>query len=169
MEEAERYLESFFDVTPEKAEPCVREPHNAAPCTARADVYISIPFCRARCAYCSFPGEAGRVGASPVSGEALLMERWALLRARGQRHGRGDFARATGRGGRRPPRCTGVHREGGPPDTITRGKLLALKRLGIGHQHQPQTMNDETLRLIGRDHTARQTYEGLCAGGGAGI
>lgn len=50
--------------------------------------------------------------------------------------------------------------EAGRPDTITRGKLLALKRLGIGRiSINPQTMNDETLRLIGRDHTARQTCE----------
>ena len=37
---------------------------------------------------------------------------------------------------------------------------MALKRLGIGRiSINPQTMNDETLRLIGRDHTARQTCE----------
>ena len=96
MEEAERYLESFFDVTPEKAAllaRIVREQQNLpAPCTAQADVYISIPFCRTRCAYCSFPGEAvgkgGRIAPylEALFGEmregARLMERCGLsLRA----------------------------------------------------------------------------------------
>ena len=49
-------------------------------------------------------------------------------------------------------------------------KLLALKRLGIGRiSINPQTMNDETLRLIGRDHTARQTCEAFALARGAGI
>ena len=79
MEEAERYLESFFDVTPEKAAllaRIVREQQKLpAPCTAQADVYISIPFCRTRCAYCSFPGEAvGRGGRIAPYLEALFGE-----------------------------------------------------------------------------------------------
>ena len=50
--------------------------------------------------------------------------------------------------------------EAGRPDTITRGKLETLKRLRIGRiSINPQTMNDRTLRLIGRDHTAAQAEE----------
>lgn len=48
--------------------------------------------------------------------------------------------------------------EAGRPDTITRGKLETLKRLGVRRiSINPQTMNDETLRRIGRDHTSAQT------------
>lgn len=180
MEEAERYLESFFDVTPEKAAllaRIVREQQKLpAPCTAQADVYISIPFCRTRCAYCSFPGEAvgkgGRIAPylEALFGEmregARLMERCGLsLRALYV----GGAPPRRWRGGLRPlmdevtARFPGAREytvEAGRPDTITRGKLLALKRLGIGRiSINPQTMNDETLRLIGRDHTARQTCE----------
>ncbi|MEG2207730.1 MAG: coproporphyrinogen dehydrogenase HemZ, partial [Clostridia bacterium] len=50
--------------------------------------------------------------------------------------------------------------EAGRPDTITRAKLETLKRHGIDRiSINPQTMNDETLRVIGRDHTAAQTVE----------
>ena len=181
MEEAERYLESFFDVTPEKAAllaRIVREQQKLpAPCTAQADVYISIPFCRTRCAYCSFPGEAvGRGGRIAPYLEALfgemregarLMERCGLsLRAlyvgggTPSALGEEDFARLMDEVMVRFPGAREYTVEAGRPDTITRGKLLALKRLGIGRiSINPQTMNDETLRLIGRDHTARQTCE----------
>lgn len=181
MEEAERYLESFFDVTPEKAAllaRIVREQQKLpAPCTAQADVYISIPFCRTRCAYCSFPGEAvGRGGRIAPYLEALfgemregarLMERCGLsLRAlyvgggTPSALGEEDFARLMDEVTARFPGAREYTVEAGRPDTITRGKLLALKRLGIGRiSINPQTMNDETLRLIGRDHTARQTCE----------
>ena len=181
MEEAERYLESFFDVTPEKAAllaRIVREQQKLpAPCTAQADVYISIPFCRTRCAYCSFPGEAvGRGGRIAPYLEALfgemregarLMERCGLsLRAlyvgggTPSALGEQDFARLMDEVMARFPGAREYTVEAGRPDTITRGKLLALKRLGIGRiSINPQTMNDETLRLIGRDHTARQTCE----------
>ena len=50
--------------------------------------------------------------------------------------------------------------EAGRPDTITRGKLETLKGLGVRRiSINPQTMNDETLRRIGRDHTSAQTEE----------
>jgi oxygen-independent coproporphyrinogen-3 oxidase len=53
--------------------------------------------------------------------------------------------------------------EAGRPDTIDREKLMALKRFGISRVSiNPQTMNDETLRRVGRAHTAediRRSYE----------
>ena len=60
--------------------------------------------------------------------------------------------------------------EAGRPDTITRGKLLVLKRLGIGRiSINPQTMNDETLRLNRPGPHGPPDLRGLCAGAGAGI
>lgn len=50
--------------------------------------------------------------------------------------------------------------EAGRPDSITREKLLVLRRHGISRiSINPQTMKDETLRLIGRHHTVEQTRE----------
>lgn len=48
--------------------------------------------------------------------------------------------------------------EAGRPDTITGDKLRAMLRHHVTRVSvNPQTMNDETLRAIGRDHTAAQT------------
>ncbi|MCR4807308.1 MAG: coproporphyrinogen dehydrogenase HemZ [Lachnospiraceae bacterium] len=44
--------------------------------------------------------------------------------------------------------------EAGRPDSITRDKLISLKGLGVSRiSINPQTMNDETLKVIGRRHT----------------
>ena len=46
--------------------------------------------------------------------------------------------------------------EAGRPDTIDREKLLVLIRFGVNRiSINPQTMNDETLRRVGRSHTAQ--------------
>lgn len=50
--------------------------------------------------------------------------------------------------------------EAGRPDSITREKLEVLHKLGITRiSVNPQTMNQETLDLIGRCHTIEQTKE----------
>ena len=44
--------------------------------------------------------------------------------------------------------------EAGRPDSITTGKLAAMKKYGVTRiSVNPQTMKDETLKLIGRHHT----------------
>ena len=181
MEEARRHLETVFDVTPEKTAllaRIVREQQKLPPpAENEADVYVSIPFCRTRCAYCSFPGEAlGKGGKVGPYLEALLWElrEGARLMARcglspralyvgggtPSALGEEDFARLMDEVSALFPGARERTVEAGRPDTITRGKLLTLRRLGIGRiSINPQTMNDETLRVIGRDHTARQTRE----------
>lgn len=50
--------------------------------------------------------------------------------------------------------------EAGRPDSITREKLLTLKKHGVSRiSINPQTMNQETLRLIGRNHTVKQVRD----------
>ncbi len=50
--------------------------------------------------------------------------------------------------------------ESGRPDSITREKLQVLLDYGIDRiSINPQTMKDETLRIIGRHHTVAQTKE----------
>ena len=50
--------------------------------------------------------------------------------------------------------------EAGRPDSITREKLQVLLDYGIDRiSINPQTMKDETLRIIGRHHTVAQTKE----------
>lgn len=50
--------------------------------------------------------------------------------------------------------------EAGRPDTITREKLRAIRNAGISRiSINPQTMNDRTLAIIGRAHSALQVRE----------
>lgn len=50
--------------------------------------------------------------------------------------------------------------EAGRPDTITFDKLKLLKDYNVGRiSINPQTLNDKTLRLIGREHTTAMFYE----------
>ena len=79
LEEAQAYVETAFDVSREKADLLrrivIEQQKLPQPSVEEADVYISIPFCRTRCAYCSFPGEAvGKGKLIPPYLEALLWE-----------------------------------------------------------------------------------------------
>lgn len=50
--------------------------------------------------------------------------------------------------------------EAGRPDSITKEKLMVLKRQGVSRiSINPQTMNQKTLDLIGRKHTIEQVKE----------
>lgn len=50
--------------------------------------------------------------------------------------------------------------EAGRPDSITKDKLVALKECGVTRLSiNPQTMNDKTLKIIGRRHTIEQVYD----------
>ncbi len=50
--------------------------------------------------------------------------------------------------------------ESGRPDSITREKLKAMNEMGVTRiSVNPQTMSDETLRIIGRQHTVAQLID----------
>lgn len=50
--------------------------------------------------------------------------------------------------------------EAGRPDSVTEEKLRAIKKHGVDRiSVNPQTMKDETLKIIGRHHTVEQTKE----------
>ena len=60
--------------------------------------------------------------------------------------------------------------EAGRPDSITDDKLAVMKKAGVTRiSVNPQTMKEETLRIIGRRHTARQTQEAFAAARSAGF
>lgn len=181
LEDGARELSRVFDVSPEKSELLRRivteQKTLPAPGELETDLYISIPFCRTRCAYCSFPGEAVGKGKqiAPYL-DALLRE---LAHARRLMEQTGRHIRAVYVGGGTPtalpedglrllldkmlalfPDAVEYTVEAGRPDTLTAGKLRAIKEHGVTRiSINPQTMVDETLRAIGRDHTAAQTVE----------
>ncbi len=141
------------------------------------DLYIGIPFCTTRCAYCSFAsGELGRGQLVEPYLAALKREMAldaALMDELGLR------LRAAYMGGGTPTALTALQLDGllkeanrlfpgarewtveaGRPDTIDRDKLQALLDNGVQRiSVNPQTFSDETLRVIGRAHTAAQTVE----------
>lgn len=141
------------------------------------DIYVGIPYCKTRCLYCSFGAEIAKKNAIAEYLPYLFkdIENGAKLVKDG-----GFHVRATYLGGGTPTvlsaeeldallthfeRCYGDFGtectvEAGRPDTITREKLAALREHGVERiSINPQTMLDETLRRIGRAHTAEQIKE----------
>lgn len=181
MADAQENLVHQFDVAPEKAallaELVSVQQQLPPPGDDWMDVYIGIPFCTTRCTYCSFSsGELGDGHLVVPYLTALFREMDAcaqLLRDAGKK------LRAVYVGGGTPtslneeqlPRllekmmqcfpCAMEYTvEAGRPDTLTLPKLEAIRRAGVQRiSINPQTMNDKTLRVIGRAHTAQQVEE----------
>lgn len=173
-EHTERIFKDVFYVSEEKTallrDICARQKPFLDSLTDRdIDVYIGIPFCTSRCAYCSFlsavvSGDGHREQAYV---EALLHEMEALrpvmesYRVRSVYIGGGTptslsaellskVAHAAGRLGAKEFTV-----EAGRPDTITEEKLAALKAAGVNRiSVNAQTTSNHTLSLIGRSHSA---------------
>lgn len=138
-------------------------------------IYLGIPFCPTRCAYCSFvSADVGRtLKLLDPYVEALLTELDATARALREA---GLTVRSLYMGGGTPTTlsaaqldrvltrcrevlplegCTEYTVEAGRPDTITREKLEVLRRCGIGRiSINPQTLEDPVMAAIGRRHSA---------------
>jgi len=180
-EEAEARLIREFDVTPEKAallkETALRQRGLPPPGDRFMDIYIGIPFCTTRCSYCSFAsGEIGDGHLVAPYMAALLREMAACSPLPGET---GREIRAVYVGGGTPtalplpafeqllsamrrffPGAREYTVEAGRPDTLSREKLRAIREAGVGRiSINPQTMNDRTLKIIGRAHTAKQVVE----------
>lgn len=139
----------------------------------RVGVYIGIPYCPSRCIYCSFPGAVlkGRPGEMDEFLKALKFEMQTV----------GDCLQQLGYqvetiylGGGTPavlsvaqterlfsllmgkyifPATTEITVEAGRPDTLSEEKLKVYKKLGVTRVCiNPQSMNDSTLKRIGRNH-----------------
>lgn len=145
-------------------------------------LYVSVPFCPTRCHYCSFVSQA----ISTAKAKELMPEYTRLLceeirylgkimKPKGMRLSTVYF------GGGTPTTlsvsqldqvCNAVREsfdlsqvseytvEAGRPDTIDREKLQVLKKQGVSRiSINPQTLNDDVLRGVGRNHTAQQTID----------
>ena len=143
-------------------------------------LYVGIPFCPSRCSYCSF------VMASIERAEKLIKPYTKLLCEEIKRTA--EIANKLGLrletvyfGGGTPTTlsaeqldtvlgtvnksfdmstCREFTVEAGRPDTIDIAKLFALKENKIDRiSINPQTVNDEVLKTIGRKHTAQQFFD----------
>ncbi len=141
-------------------------------------LYIGIPFCPTTCLYCSFTSYPLSAWESRVDDYLDALEKEIDFTAVKFYHKRLNSVYI---GGGTPttlsPRqldrllrkikcsfdfsdCLEFTVEAGRPDSITKDKLKVLKEWGVTRiSVNPQTMRDETLRLIGRRHTAAQTEE----------
>ena len=139
----------------------------------KISLYVSIPFCPTRCVYCSFP-------ANPMKQFGHLRDDYikALIK---EIKGLAKLLKDTNKeietlyiGGGTPTALeadqldtlinalfkeldlTNIKEftvEAGRPDTITKEKLKVMKKHNVTRiSINPQTMNDETLVKIGRDH-----------------
>ncbi|TWG29575.1 oxygen-independent coproporphyrinogen-3 oxidase [Geobacillus sp. C56-T2] len=142
-------------------------------------IYIGIPFCPTKCAYCTFPAYAinGRQGSVDDFLAGLHYEMEAVgrfLRERGIRittiyYGGGTPTSITAEEMDRlyahmynvfpdVDRVREITVEAGRPDTITPEKLDVLKKWRIDRiSINPQSYIQETLKAIGRHHTVEET------------
>ena len=143
-------------------------------------LYVGIPFCPSRCSYCSF------VMASIERAEKLIKPYTKLLCEEIKQTA--EIANKLGLrletvyfGGGTPTTlsaeqldtvlrtvnksfdmstCREFTVEAGRPDTIDIAKLFALKENKVDRiSINPQTVNDEVLKTIGRKHTAQQFFD----------
>ena len=178
-EAAVREFEEKYDVSPERAALCLetsRVTLAAEASLAPEDVclYVGIPFCPTRCAYCSFVSQSVEKSMKLIDPfvAALFREIRATaaeVRALGLR-----VVSVYMGGGTPTTLCTLLAQvfdlsalreytvEAGRPDTITDEKLAVLRRHGAGRiSVNPQTMSDAVLDAIGRRHTAADIVDAL--------
>ena len=151
------------------------------------DLYVGIPFCVSRCAYCSFlSGEVGKGKQLAPYAAALEQEMEATLQLIEEK---GLRPRAFYMGGGTPTALTAsllervlrsarpfiqrageVTVEAGRPDTVDEEKLAVIRAAGATRiSVNPQTMHDKTLERIGRRHTAAQTEQAYALARAAGF
>ncbi len=176
-----------FDVSPQRAELCeqtTRAALHAQATMAPEDVglYVGIPFCPTRCAYCSFISHDVRSSQALIEPylQALLgeIERvGAAVQRTGQRPVSMYFGGGTPTTLTAPQLeqlCSALEQafdlrhvreytvEAGRPDTITMDRLEVLHRHGVTRVSvNPQTMSDSVLEIIGRRHTAQEVVDAL--------
>lgn len=135
-------------------------------------LYISIPFCPTRCIYCSFPSLPIKKFNAQVSDyiNTLIYELHGIAKIMN-----GKKLNSVYIGGGTPTSISIIYLEkiiqtvyqefrgnlkeftveAGRPDTINKDVLLMLKNNNINRiSINPQTMNDKTLKIIGRNHTS---------------
>ena len=183
---ARRFME-LYDVSPTRAALCLSAARAAAAADAALGardicLYVGVPFCPTRCAYCSFVSQSVE-RATALTGpyvDALELDiraTAAAVKAAGLR------PVALYIGGGTPTAlsaiqldrvlsalerefdlsaCRELTVEAGRPDTITAKKLSALKGHGVTRLSvNPQTMSGHVLAAIGRRHTAADTVSAL--------
>lgn len=178
--QADRVLEKTYFVSPERRRLVIESAQ--AGLEAKADLrsndislYVGIPFCPTRCAYCSFVSASVEKSLALMEPylEALMAE---ITQAARMVKNTGLHVKSFYMGGGTPTTLSAEQMdrllthldrsfaftdlaeycvEAGRPDTITREKLQVLLDHGVDRiSVNPQSLDDNVLRAIGRRHTA---------------
>ena len=178
--DARRLMEKTYYVSPERSQlavDCSRATVAAASLLRPTDVslYVGIPFCPTRCAYCSFVSRS--IGKRTELLDPYLQALMAEIRHTGKLLANsGRKVRTLYIGGGTPTtlstaqmrelllcirenvdlsECLEFTAEGGRPDTLDEEKLLAIAQGGADRMSiNPQTMRDTVLKACGRRHSA---------------
>lgn len=181
--EIDDILTKKYEILPSKLELAYKTAENQLPILKKIDrsaasLYISIPFCPTRCSYCSFVSHSMDSAIKLIPDYIVkLCEELEII---------GRLVKETNTkidtiyfGGGTPTSISAeqievlmdcVKRnfdlenvreynfEAGRADTITREKLEIIKRYGVTRiSVNPQTLNDDVLRVIGRKHSGEDT------------
>lgn len=177
----------LYDATPERTRLCLDAAKKAKKVEKTLEnrdvcLYVGVPFCPTRCAYCSFVSQA-------VEKSMALMEPYVEALCRDIRATAEKVRQAKLRpisiyfGGGTPTTlsaeqletvscelernfdladCREITVEAGRPDTITEEKLRVLRAHNVSRVSvNPQTMRDAVLNAIGRRHTAADVLSAL--------
>lgn len=173
----EKLMEQFF-VSNDKAklvDHVIRNQKSIIHNDNLVDLYINIPFCPTRCAYCSFISSEFKYvqDLMPKYIEALIKE---IEETKKIIFDKAYVVRTIYIGGGTPTVLSSEQLEQilshinypvseftvecGRPDTITKDKLDVLKKYGVTRiSINPQTFVDATLKRIGRKHTVKDVID----------
>ena len=184
FEETASFYRKEFDVSEAKARLATEVAKRELELTGEEDtedaycLYIGIPFCPSRCLYCSFTSypialykDAAGVYIDKLAQELKLIA--GICRGRRLKAiyiGGGTPSSLSGELTKRLMSAVGeafpmardveFTVEAGRPDSITAEKLKTYLSYGADRiSINPQTMNGETLKVIGRAHSPQQTIE----------
>ncbi len=183
-EELKRYLKDTYYISDEKLELSLEIANNEMELLKGIEykdgysLYIGIPFCPSTCLYCSFTSY-------PISKYKDVTDAYVAALEKEIDYAANEFKFKTLNsvyiGGGTPTTLSAEQLDGllsklessfdmgssreftveaGRPDSITREKLLVLKKHKVSRiSINPQTMKEETLKIIGRHHTVEQIRE----------
>jgi oxygen-independent coproporphyrinogen-3 oxidase len=172
-----RLIEEYF-VTEKKAElVCEIIKNQQNYCTKQYNfynLYLHIPFCTSKCSYCAFITFDSNRCKKQIPRYVELLKK-EVVHSQELREKLGQKVYSVYVGGGTPTaideesletvlsavKCEGREFtcEAGRPDTITREKLEIMKKHNVTRVCvNPQTFNEKTLALIGRNHTIEDFY-----------
>ncbi len=186
-DEALRRFIAAYDVSPRRAALCLDAARHTLAAESSLDgkdvcLYLGVPFCPTRCAYCSFVSQSVEKSMKliPPFLDALEKE----IEATGEQVRRAGLRPVSLYFGGGTPTTLSAPQlecvcakleacfdlsalreftvEAGRPDTITEEKLRVLRAHGVDRVSvNPQTMSDSVLAAIGRRHTAADILTAL--------